>query len=62
MKYVLRQQIREDNAWAVPPEAQGIGALTASGLNRTVRIDYVQHVCSAMIRSIELLEDELAER
>ncbi len=60
MKYVLRQQVTEDNAWGSVAATNPVGALTASGIERTVRIDYVQHVCSAMIRSVELLEEERA--
>jgi hypothetical protein len=30
----------------------------ANPVDRSVRIDYVQHVCSAMIRAIPLAEEE----
>ena len=58
MQYVLRQQIRADNDFQVLelPERTSLGAIPASPIDRNVRIDYVQHVCSAMIRSIELVE------
>ena len=58
MRYALRQQVREDNAWAVPAGVRGLGAMTASAIDRSVRIDYVQHVGSAMLRTATLLEDE----
>lgn len=58
MRYVLGQQIREESAWDVSPKARGIGAVPGSPIDRKVRIDYVQHVCSAMIRASELIETE----
>jgi len=58
MHYVLGQQIREESAWDVAPAAHGIGAIPGSPIDRKVRIDYVQHVCSAMIRTSELIETE----
>jgi hypothetical protein len=58
MEYALRQQVRPDSDFAVSPKADGLGALPASSINRAVRIDYVQHICSAMVRSIPLVERE----
>ncbi len=55
MHYVLGQQIRAASAWDVDPRAHGIGAIPGTPIDRVVRIDYVQHTCSALIRSIELL-------
>lgn len=56
--YLLRQQIRPANAYAVVTGAKGIGAVTTSPVDRMVRIDFVQHVCSAFIRGVELAEEE----
>lgn len=56
--YLLRQQIRPDNDYAVVTEAKGRGAVPGSPVDRVVRIDYVQHVCSAMLRGVELAEEE----
>jgi len=56
MKYTLRQQIRDDNSYAVAAKAKGLGGVTGSPIDRSVRIDFVQHVCSAMIRASELIE------
>ncbi|MEZ4368228.1 MAG: hypothetical protein R2939_18415 [Kofleriaceae bacterium] len=53
--FVLRQQIRPANAWAVAAD-DGLGGVPGSPTDRIVRIDYVQHVCSAMIRAAEILE------
>ncbi|HUQ04897.1 MAG TPA: beta-L-arabinofuranosidase domain-containing protein [Kofleriaceae bacterium] len=58
LHYLLRQQIRPDNDFAVVTSAKGLGAVPANPVDRTVRIDYVQHVCSAMIRAIPLAEEE----
>ncbi|MBE7451413.1 MAG: hypothetical protein HS111_21700 [Kofleriaceae bacterium] len=62
LHYLLRQQVRPDNDYAVVTRARGLGAVPASPVDRTVRIDYVQHVASAMIRGVELAEEEEAER
>jgi hypothetical protein len=56
MRFALSQQVRPDGMFAVSPAAQGEGALTASAIDRSVRIDYVQHVCSAMLRAAALLD------
>lgn len=58
--YLLRQQIRPENDYAVVPKARGGGGVPTSPVDRTVRIDYVQHVCSAMIRGVALAEEEAA--
>lgn len=56
MKYTLRQQIRPESDFAVAAKANGLGGVPGSPIDRSVRIDYVQHVCSAMIRASELVE------
>lgn len=56
MSFALGQQVRPGNDWNVVPKAVGMGAIPGSPIDRTVRIDYVQHVCSAMIRTAELME------
>lgn len=58
LHYLLRQQIRPENDYAVVARAKGLGAVPANPVDRNVRIDYVQHVCSAMIRAVELAEEE----
>jgi hypothetical protein len=60
MQYALRQQIRPDSDFASLARAP-LGAVPSSSIDRNVRIDFVQHVCSAMLRSIELLGDEARE-
>ncbi|MGE3765514.1 MAG: beta-L-arabinofuranosidase domain-containing protein [Kofleriaceae bacterium] len=54
MQYALGQQIRWDNDFAVI--GPGLGGVPATPIDRNVRIDFVQHVCSAMIRASEWIE------
>jgi hypothetical protein len=56
MRYVLGQQITPENDIASAGTLRVIGAVTASPIDRNVRIDFVQHVCSAMIRLSAILE------
>jgi hypothetical protein len=58
--YLLRQQIGPHNDFAVVQNARGFGGVMGNPVDRVVRIDYVQHVCSAMIRAVELAEEEEA--
>jgi hypothetical protein len=52
--YLLAQQLRPDSDFAAIGDADG--GVPASPIERTVRIDYVQHVCSAMIRASEAID------
>lgn len=54
LRYVLAQQIRPDSDFDVV--GQGDGAIPATPIDRNIRIDYVQHVCSAMIRASEWID------
>jgi hypothetical protein len=54
LQYVLGQQIRPDNAFNVV--GQGDGGIPGNPIDRNIRIDYVQHVCSAMIRASEWVD------
>ena len=49
--YTMAQQVRPESDFAVVPAADGLGAVPSNPLDRKVRIDFVQHVCSAMIRA-----------
>jgi hypothetical protein len=49
MQYSLSQQVRQDALWNIKAR-DAVGAIPASPIDHSVRIDYVQHVCSAMIR------------
>ena len=54
LQYVLGQQIRADSDFDVV--GQGNGAVPGTPIDRNIRIDYVQHVCSAMIRASEWID------
>ncbi|MGE3544653.1 MAG: hypothetical protein AB7L28_12000, partial [Kofleriaceae bacterium] len=54
LQYLLGQQIRPENDFNVVGSAQG--GMPKNPIDRTVRIDYVQHVCSAMIRASEWVD------
>lgn len=54
LQYVLGQQIRPDSEFDVV--GPGDGAVPGTPIDRNVRIDYVQHVCSAMIRASEWID------
>ena len=51
LQYTLGQQIRPESDFNVV--GNGLGGMPASPIDRNVRIDFVQHVCSAMIRASE---------
>ena len=51
LAFLLGQQIRGEHAYFIPRSARGPRAVPGSPVDWTVRIDYVQHVCSAMIRA-----------
>src|SRR6185503_18706408 len=61
MRYALGRQVRPDSDFAFIAGAQPTGAITASAIDPTVRIDYVQHVCSAMLRTAVLLEPGISK-
>jgi len=54
LQYALGQQIRPESAFNVVGE--GLGGMPASPIDRNVRIDFVQHVCSSMIRASEWID------
>jgi hypothetical protein len=57
LQYVIGQQIRPDNDFnVVHASRSAIGAVPASPIDRNVRIDFVQHVCSAFIRASEWID------
>lgn len=55
LQYALGQQIRPESAFNVVGD--GLGGMPGSPIDRNVRIDYVQHVCSAMIRASEWIDE-----
>jgi hypothetical protein len=55
LQYVLGQQITPDNDFGVI--GPGLGGVPGSPIDRSVRIDFVQHVCSSFIRASEWIDD-----
>jgi hypothetical protein len=55
LQYALGQQIRAENDFAVI--GPGRGGMPGSPIDRSVRIDFVQHVCSAFIRASEFIDE-----
>jgi hypothetical protein len=55
LQYALGQQIRPETDFNVV--GSGIGGMPGSPIDRNVRIDFVQHVCSAMIRASEWIDE-----
>ncbi|HET9624267.1 MAG TPA: hypothetical protein VFP84_22995, partial [Kofleriaceae bacterium] len=60
LAYTLGQQIRPDSDFnvALGPLGTGDGAVPGTPIDRNIRIDYVQHVCSAMIRASEWIDSD----
>lgn len=54
LQYVLGQQLRPDNDFNVVGPA--FGGIPGTPIDRNIRIDFVQHVCSAFIRASEFIE------
>jgi hypothetical protein len=57
LQYVIGQQITLDSGFAVI--GPGLGGMPGNPIDRNVRIDFVQHTCSAMIRASEWIDDPL---
>lgn len=55
-EFLLRQQVTPQSFWARAAHAHG--AIPSSLVNRIVRIDTVQHACSALLRASALLEEK----
>ena len=55
LQYAVGQQITELNDFAVV--GPGLGGMPGTPIDRNVRIDYVQHTCSAFIRASEWIDD-----
>jgi hypothetical protein len=55
MRFLLAHQIDDDGAYLMAAPEAARGGLLMSDVARHVRIDFVQHACSAMLRAIDLL-------
>lgn len=54
-RYIVRHQIRSDNAYLLARPELALGAIRKSPIKYEVRIDYVQHTVDAMVRGLDLL-------
>jgi hypothetical protein len=55
MQFLLAHQLTDDNAYLMRNPEAARGGLLMSDVKRYVRIDFIQHSCSAMLRAMELL-------
>ncbi len=56
LEALLRDQMRDDNAWLAKNRAKALGGFRRSTVQQEVRIDFTQHAASAIIRGIALLD------
>ncbi|HEX6836260.1 MAG TPA: hypothetical protein VF334_06780, partial [Polyangia bacterium] len=56
MQFLLDHQIRDDNAYLMANPDAARGGFLMSDVKRYVRVDFVQHSCSAMLRAIPLFQ------
>ena len=54
MQFLLDHQIRDDNAYLMANPEAARGGFLMSDVKRYIRVDFVQHSCSAMLRAIPL--------
>jgi hypothetical protein len=55
MQFLLDHQIRDDNAYLMANPEAARGGFLMSDVKRYVRVDFIQHSCSAMLRAIPYL-------
>jgi hypothetical protein len=51
---LVREQVRADNAWMMPDPLLARGAIRRSPVEQEVRMDFVQHAVSALLRGARL--------
>jgi hypothetical protein len=56
MQFLLDHQIRDDNAYLMANPEAARGGFLMSDVKRYIRVDFVQHSCSAMLRAIALFQ------
>jgi len=56
MQFLLDHQIRDDNAWLMANPDAARGGFLMSDVKRYIRVDFVQHSCSAMLRAAALFQ------
>jgi hypothetical protein len=55
MQFLLAHQIRDDDTWLMQNPDAARGGFLMSDVKRYIRIDFIQHSCSAMLRAIPAL-------
>jgi hypothetical protein len=55
LRFLLAHQISDDNAYMMQDPEAARGGFLMSDVKRFVRIDFIQHACSAMLRAIDIL-------
>jgi hypothetical protein len=55
MQFLLAHQLRDDDTWLMQNPDAARGGFLMSDVKRFVRIDFIQHSCSAMLRAIPVL-------
>jgi hypothetical protein len=56
-KYIVRHQVRPENAYLYARPEEAVGAIRQSPIKYEVRIDYIQHTISAMLRALDLVPE-----
>ncbi len=52
---LVREQIRPDNAWMMPEPLLARGGIRRSPVEQEIRMDFVQHAVSALLRGVRLV-------
>ncbi|MDB4968739.1 MAG: hypothetical protein JWN44_4428, partial [Myxococcales bacterium] len=55
MQFLLDHQIHDDSAYLMANPESARGGFLMSDVKRYIRVDFVQHSCSAMLRAIQYL-------
>jgi hypothetical protein len=55
LQFLLDDQISDDDAWLMANPDAARGGFLMSPVKRYIRIDFIQHNCSAMLRAAELM-------
>src|SRR5262249_4984561 len=56
LRFLLARQIRPDGAWLMPSPAEVDGGFVMSDVSSQIRIDYLQHIGSALLRAAALAD------
>lgn len=61
-KYILRHQVRPENAYMYARPRETLGGINKSPIKYEIRIDYVQHTVAAMVRALDLVPEASSAR